>query len=131
MKIGKCNYSITAAALSFVTCTDRIHGNSDGGALAGFASSSGVDGGDPVFVLQALYQARGAVPGHGDCILVDPHPPVRVGLFTFDNVASNGGSTIVLGWLPGQGHALVGDIEHLWSAWRSRDSYTGADRLID
>lgn len=118
---------MNALTLSFATHTDGIHGDGDGGALAGFAGSSGVDGGDTVFILQTLYQARGAVPGQSDVILVDPQPPFRTGLFTFDDVPGNGGATIVLRRLPGQGHALMGDIKHLGSIWRSRDGYTGAD----
>ena len=80
-----------------------------------------------MFILQALNQARGAVPGHGDRVLVDPQPPVRMGLFTLNDVTSDGGATIVLGWSPGQGHALVGDINNLWCTWRSRDGYKRTD----
>lgn len=111
----------------FAIHTNGIHGNGDGGALAWFAESSGVDGGDTMFILQALYQARGAVPCHSDVILVDPQPPVRVGLFAFNDVAGNGGAAIVLWRMPCQGHALVGDIKHLRSTWRTRDGCTGAD----
>lgn len=122
------NEVLTAALkLNFVTRTDGIHGDCDDGALTGFASSSGVNSGDTMFVLQALYQARGAVPCHGDIILVDSQPPVRTGLFTFNDVSSNGGTTIVLRRLPSQGHAFMGDIKHLGSTWRSRDGYTEAD----
>lgn len=131
MKTLQCLYSNTAVTLSFATRTNGIHGDGDSRALAGFASSSGVDSSDPVFILQALYQARGAIPCHGDGILVDLHPPVSMGLFTFNDVASNGGATVVLRWMPGQGHALVGDIKHLWSAWRSRNGCTETDSLND
>lgn len=128
MKLIKYHYNSTAVEMidtAVFSRTNGIHGNGDDRALAGFSVSSRVDGSDTVFVLQALDQARGTVPGHGDGVLVDPHPPVRTGLLTFNDVASNGGATIVFRWLPGQGHALMGDINHLWPTWRSRDGYTG------
>ena len=115
--------------MCFASHTDGIHGDGDGRALTRFAVSPGVDGSDAVFILQALDQARGAVPGHGDGVLVDLHPPVRMGLLTLDDVAGNTGATVVLGWLPGQGHAFVGDVKHLRPAWRSRDGYTGKPQI--
>lgn len=58
MKPVNCHHSSIAVTLNLATRTDGIHGNGNSRALAGFAGSSGIDGCDAVFILQALYQAR-------------------------------------------------------------------------
>lgn len=72
-----------------------------------FAKSSGIDGGDSVFILQALNQLCRPVSGHGDGVLVGTHPSVRPNFFALDNVSRNLKASVFIWRIPGYGHAVT------------------------
>lgn len=111
--------------LSNYSLTDGICCHRRFGQQTWFAHSSGIDGSDSVFILQALDQICRPVSGHGDGILVGTHPSVRPDFFTLDNVSRNLKATVFFWRVPGHGHAVTRNIKDGWTTRRSRHIYGG------